>query len=561
MLKKRTVFLLIPICAVAVLSLLSLTDFMQTAEKRVSDTLLHIKPAPPEHEQICIVGVNDFAINQAGPWPWPRDIVANGLITMKELGALYVMFDIEYINESLHTVDFEKLENLKQTAQKEFSNINSAFEYLFSMLREQKISFNTFLEAAAQETAISQAEILNRVDQVARNNDDYLGRTARLFENAFFTVNVWREFDNTVPEEARQYVLDNIVLKKVKEQGEYPYSTPEIKPTILPILSGGKGGGFTEVVVDKDGVQRAINLLVKYQGSFLPQVAFAPLLDWLGNPDLEVYGDYIVLKQAKIPKAKGNIVTKNIHIPYNEEGHFLINWLHEPFFNSYKYLSYEAFLDYENYERELILALETMEKNGYLSQFRGEIYPLDGFRQTRAILDELIASGPDPTRFKKQYIDKREQIFAEISDFLTNTYGEFMEQIDAALAQENDPAVLEEITAYKALAEINFSAALQKYNDFMKIRILIQQAIADSFCLIGLTSTATTDIGVTPFDEEYMNVGTHASIVNTILTESFLDNLPWWYSAILALILSIGTAYLLYKLKKPLLCPLSWAEA
>jgi adenylate cyclase len=550
--KKRTLFLLIPVGVVLILSLLNLTPFLQTAEKRVFDTLLHIKPAPPEHGRICIIGIDDPAIDDAGPWPWPRDILADGLITMKELGARYSVFDIEYINPSLRTVDPARLTQLKETTNKEFSNINAAIEYLFDLLRSQKISFQTFQEHAAQESAVSRDEILKGVDTVARNNDDYLGRCAALFGSSYFTVNVWHEHDNTVSDEERRYVLDHIVLKNIEVFGSYPHTTPEIKPTILPILRGGKGAGFTEVVVDKDGVQRSISLLVKYRDAFLPQVAFSPLLDWLGNPKVEVYPDHLVLRGARIPGDGNGSAPTDIHIPFNEEGYFLINWLHKPFSQSFKQISYSAFIDYEKYQKELRNALEIMNANGYLAFYRGRLDPLAALARADGLKQDILYHEADPG-LMSDYTAIREQVFNETGEFLSTADKEFIQQLDDALAAEKDPAGRKELEDYKKGVASDFEQTRIIYDNFMKVRGLIREAIGESFCLIGLTSTATTDIGVTPFDEKYMNVGTHASTVNTILTQSFLDNLPWWYSAILALVLSVGSGYLLYILKKPLL--------
>ncbi|MBN1799812.1 MAG: CHASE2 domain-containing protein [Spirochaetales bacterium] len=549
--KKIYIFLLIPLAIVAVLSILNLTEFMDTAEKRIFDTLLHIKAAPPQHEQICIIGIDDPAIETAGPWPWPRDIPADGLIIMKELGALYVMFDVEYINESLLAVNPKNLDLLKTTIAAEFNNINKALDYLFTLLRQQKISFNEFLTLAAQETGISQTEILKMLNAATRNNDEYLGKAARLFGNAFFTVNPLPEIDQEVSEEERQFVLNHIMLKNAQEYGSYPHTAVDIMPTIPPILKYAKGAGFTKVIVDKDGVQRSINLLEKYKGKFLPQVALAPLLDWLGNPPVEVYSDHITLKGAEIP-ASGKILTEDINIPLNEEAHFIINWPHTLFTDSYKLLSYQAFLDNAAFERDLRNALKIMEANGYLSYYRGDIYPLQGLRMA----DELVAdilNGKENPHLMQDYTTFREQIFKEIGDFLTTADKDLIAEIDAALKQETDPVMIEEMSAYREGVAADFEVTLGIYNNLMKNRILISQSIGASFCLIGNTSTATTDIGVTPFDENYLNVGTHASVVNTILTRSFLDNTPWWYSAILALILSAGAAYLLYVLKRPLM--------
>ncbi|MCK4514161.1 MAG: adenylate/guanylate cyclase domain-containing protein, partial [Spirochaetaceae bacterium] len=65
------------------------------------------------------------------------------------------------------------------------------------------------------------------------------------------------------------------------------------------------------------------------------------------------------------------------------------------------------------------------------------------------------------------------------------------------------------------------------------------------FVIIGWTGTSTTDIGVNPFEQEYMNVGTHAAVVNTILRENFLDDLPWWIPFAGAVILAFLLVFLI----------------
>jgi adenylate cyclase len=49
-----------------------------------------------------------------------------------------------------------------------------------------------------------------------------------------------------------------------------------------------------------------------------------------------------------------------------------------------------------------------------------------------------------------------------------------------------------------------------------------------------------------------MNVGTHASLVNTILQERFLDELPWWYGAVAGAVLALAVTFVIRKLS-PLL--------
>jgi adenylate cyclase len=551
--KKLFIFIGVPLFMVILLSLLNLTDFLATSEKRVFDTLLHIKPAPPENKDICIIGIDDPAIDTAGPWPWPRDIIADGLIIMKELGARYVVFDIEYINASLRTVDPQRIDQLKTVINKEFGIINKLIEDLLTDLANQAITLNQFISIAVQESGISESEILKLVDVIARNNDEYMGRAATLFGNTYFTVNALEEADPTVTDEERQYVLANIVIKDCKEYGSYHLTTEDIKPTIMPILSRAKGAGFTKVVIDKDGVQRSIDLLVKYKDKFLPQVAFSPLLDWLGNPSIEAYSDHLVLKNAVLPMEDGGKASQDISIPFDEQGHFLINWLHTSFNDSFKHISYRAFLDYAYYEKLLIEALGNMLLvKKYGTYYKGEIYPLKGLADARELVTSILESGQDPS-FMEDYKEFREQIFKEIGEFLSTADGELNKDIDRKIEKEGSQAKKLKLLENKKQVEEDFRNTRNIFDLFMETRKKIHEVIADSFALIGLTSTATTDIGVTPFDENYMNVGTHASVVNTILSRNFLDNTPWWYGTLAALALSIGIAFLLYVLKKPLM--------
>ena len=45
-----------------------------------------------------LVKIDDYAIKVLGEWPWGRDIIADALLRMRELGAYNAIFDIEYIS-------------------------------------------------------------------------------------------------------------------------------------------------------------------------------------------------------------------------------------------------------------------------------------------------------------------------------------------------------------------------------------------------------------------------------------------------------------------------------
>ncbi|MQY76282.1 MAG: CHASE2 domain-containing protein [Spirochaeta sp.] len=276
--KKKIGFdLLIPLVAVAVFTLFNLLSFYRMAESRIYDLLLHIKP-------------DDLAIAEVGVWPWGRNIMADGLILMKEFGAKYAVFDIEYVDKSPLGVNADILtEEIPELFTEEFSAINQNVSDLFSALQAGSISLRDaeeYVQDLSDLTETSQSILLEKVAEIARDNDKYLGQAARVFENSFFTVTMLGDEDETIPEELKSYVLKEIALDRVRVESELSMVYPDIRPAIQPVIEGAKGAGFPNVVIDDDGVRRRIDLISKYKDWYFLQLAFRPLLDWLGNPEV-----------------------------------------------------------------------------------------------------------------------------------------------------------------------------------------------------------------------------------------------------------------------------------
>lgn len=92
------------------------------------------------------------------------------------------------------------------------------------------------------------------------------------------------------------------------------------------------------------------------------------------------------------------------------------------------------------------------------------------------------------------------------------------------------------IGPWEAMTHVSFSRVLEVAEDRDEI-----DAFAERFrgCLafVGDNSTGISDIGPTPFEEKFVLVGLHANTLNTLLTESFLHQLPRiWFIAINVLI-------------------------
>ena len=100
-----------------------------------------------------------------------------------------------------------------------------------------------------------------------------------------------------------------------------------IAPTILTLLEKAKGAGFPNVVIDIDGIRRRIGLLYEYEGAYVGQLVLTPLLQYLDVQKIVRSGQTLILVNALDPSDITSGKRKNITIPLDEHGYFMINWL------------------------------------------------------------------------------------------------------------------------------------------------------------------------------------------------------------------------------------------
>ncbi len=542
--KKIPIGLLVPILSAAVFSLLNLFDFYSTLEKRMYDALLHVKPAIPEDPSIPLLDVDDTAIANVGIWPWSREVMAEGLITMKEFGAAYAVFDIEYTEQSPRGIDSALLKDkIPKSLSSEFTSLYRNVRDLFTALKNRQISLRDaedYLKQLEQMTEQSKEVLISQINNIVRDNDTFLGQAARFFGNAYFTINMLPSGKENIPDELRALALERLPLKKIKAEAEIPYKTSDIRPAILPILKPAAGAGFPNVEVDSDGVRRRLFLILEYQGKYFPQLAFSALYYKLGEPEIILKKDRIILEGAQLPN-KGKTT---LQIPLAEDGTVLINWPKKTYWDSFRHLSYWNIEVSRRQEGALVRNLELMDEDHYLSYHTNPNF-LELYRKAKTIREEVLQGG-DLQKIE-EYRKLRQEFFKEAEAFVKGpAESSILAEIDGALATgkytEPQKAELQQI---RTTVVENFKVLRELITDLMKTRQILAENLAGAFCIIGNTATSTTDLGVNPFVKKYENVGTHASISNTILQGQFLDDLHWGYAGLGALVLSLLVYFIL----------------
>ena len=540
---KFNIKVLVAVLIVVVFSLLTYFDVLTTLEHRLYDVLLHVKRDIAEDERILLIDVDDTSIEKVGVWPWSRDIVANGLITMSELGADYAVFDIEYVQSSPVAVDPDFLRNeLPGAFTDEFEIINQNIIDLFGAIASGALPVEVAEDYIYDLTMLNDQTkdvLLSKVAEVARDNDEYFKNAIYFFGKAFFTVNMVDDYEVEISEDFEQWVLDNITYKNIKVDSELYPAAESIDPTLSSLLKTGSGAGFPNIIIDDDGVRRRIDFFTEYKGEYFAQLVMAPFLDWCGNPELELTDDELFIKGAMIP---GEDAPRDIRVPRSEDGTFLLNWPAKSYWDSFRHLSYYYMVLHDWQEAALIENLSQLEADQFFTYYEGDQDIFAGWDYAESIKSEILAGGDRD--YLQDYRDAREYFFNEVGNFINGRTesairGQIADILAAGGLPEADIAYYQDTDAY---VESSFAEIRLIYDDFMTSRNKIKEAVDGSFCIVGSSATSTFDRGVNPFSKEYANVGTHAAVINMIIQDSFLDDTPEWLSIALAFVIT----FLLY---------------
>ncbi len=534
---KKSLSYILPAAVSLAFIVMGFTQFSRTNDNRIYDLLLRYKPEVTENRNILLLDVDDLAISKVGVWPWSRSIMADGLILLKEMGAKYCVFDIEYTEQSPRGIDSAFLEKkIPEKFEDNFTIINQNISDLFAAVSEGSLSVSDAVDYIDQLLEINNSvkeELVQAVQSVARDNDIYLGKAVKYFGKAFLTVNMFEGEDDSVPGTLKEYARENIALKNITVNNTDIWKADDIRPAIYKIIKNADGAGFPNVVIDEDGVRRRIDLLREYNGEYFGQLAFRPLLDWLGNPEIYAGRNSITLKNAKHPDGS----VKDIKIKL-VDGKLIINWPFKTFSESFRHMTYWYLVLHKEQESSLLNNLRLMQDAGYLDYYQGDASLLDLYSYAEKIFEENFETG-DSSNIS-EYREMRELFFTETENFLNgNALELILSDIDSVLASGEVPEdIKSEYALLKSEVPGIFGKTAEISGDLLKTRQILKKNLEDSFCILGHTGTSTTDIGVNPFEKEYMNVGTHASVANTILSGKFLSAAPEWVSPLSALFFS-----------------------
>ena len=565
--RKSLVTLAITLTVSIIFGLCGFFNVFEKLDLRFYDALLHLKKDPPVNEKIVLVAVDEIDIDKLGDWPWTRNILADTIIRMKEFNTRSAVFDIEYISPSLKSV--------VSNAEDRISNrIYETEQEAQNLMR----SIPKFLERGYPASELSNAteSLINEYlfpsftglyqyvqDNVSFDNDEYFGKAVQFFGNTFLTVNNQDLGYSSITEDDINYIKNRFLNLDFTDPKGYTkrdndftflktYDGIEIgfTPALHSMMARANGAGFTNSNVDEDGTRRRMELFYNYGSYYLPQLVMAPLLQSYDTKEIVRTKHAITLKNALIPSETER---RDIKIPLDNHGQMLINWQHEESSDENKFygFNYEhvyAILQLDLIEKNIMDNLEIMQQEYVLIDEEG--YPLDYIIECGKLIDDYksileyknfllekctgydidgnVYDGISEDEYEL-YFGLRSEWFKNIETFIQANH---IAQISELL---NEPIYDDLLSDFTDL----FNTIKDDYENYNTMFIEMKNKFENAYCIIGMTAASTTDIGAIPFNKQYANVGIHANIMNTILTEKFLQQYEWYWGFGIAFIICL----------------------
>jgi adenylate cyclase len=522
---QRKTFFRVTLAAFAVSCLLFLTSL----DNKFFDLFLRFLPSLTEDKNVYVLTLDDDSINYAGGFPFRREVMADVVILLKELGVQTIAFDLSYLDESPHRLDPEyAAEVFGRTLNTNFAVLDEAAMTVIDAIRpatkqSEREMYKQDMKSIYKHV---RGELETSLTLLTRDVDEYFAQALAFSDCSWLTLTMLRPEDFfeageiTTNADIDQYLADYVALKNVTAPGDRKtQDMAAVMPAIHKLMSRAKGAGFVNASPDIDGIRRRINLLVKYKDAYYGHLSLVALQKRMGYTSIEVSGKAVTLVNPDGTK---------LRIPRAQDGSMLLKWPKKSFYD-YKIMSLVQLIQHTVIEPVLARNIELMNDSGFFVYWENGINPWEHYLDAEEIKNAAFENNGAADTL---WLTARENFFSSCKELLNGNYEE---------------TILADVGDDKETADFVrkvFNACRDQFNRMMIIR-KEASALKDSFCVIGSDATSMTDNGLITFQENYPNVGTYAVAANMMLSNEFLTDTPWFVPAIIALIYSLIMGFLL----------------
>jgi adenylate cyclase len=483
---------------------------------------MRILPSLTENEKVYVLTLDDDSMEYAGGFPFRREVMGDVVVLLKELGVNTIAFDLSYLDESAQRLDpvaaadlsgrglDSVVFRLNDIASQVIDSIGSGTTRRDRELYKQDLN-NLYLNI--------RNELEDSIYYLTKDVDEYFAQSLAFSDCSWLTLTMFAP--ESVMEdqvfaknpEVDQYLSQHIALKNVVDLGDRKTGEMAgVMPALHKLLTRAKGAGFVNAVPDSDGLRRRIDLLLKYNGEYYGHLSLMSIQEMLGWSSIEASSGTINLKLEN---------GKDLRIPRTQDGTILLKWPKKTFYD-YRIMSLIELIQYITIEPVFADNIAMMYDSGFFYCWEEDITPWEYFSVSGEIKNNAFA---DNSRADEQWFSMRQKFFETCGAFLNGPYENIILS-DVGGDSETENFVRE-----------LFDVCREQYNRLAEIR-KNAEGLQGSFCVIGSDATSMTDNGLITFQENFPNVGTYSTAANMMLSGEFMDDSPWYVSAIIALIYS-----------------------
>jgi len=504
---------------------LSMLLFLTSLDRKFFDLFLRILPSLTENEKVYVLTLDDDSISYAGGFPFRREVMADVVVLLKEMGVDAIAFDLSYLDESPQRLDPVYTAELSSRGLDSFfTRLNEAADQAIDGINPS--SSRRDREFFKKEIRTLYWGIRDEVEAslayMTRDVDEYFAQALAFSDCSWLTLTMIRPQDifgdtleGSVARNADidKYLKEHIALKDVVDTGDSKTGNMVgVMPAIQKLLSRAKGAGFVNAFPDSDGLRRRINLLIKYNGDYYGHLSLMALKRKLGWSSIEISDKHIKLKLEN---------NKELNIPRTQDGSILLKWPKKSFYD-YRMMSLIELIQYTMIEPAFSENISIMNDSGFFYYWDGN-NPWETYQTALEIKRKAFENNDVADA---EWLSLRKDFFNDCGTFLNS---------------KTEETILAEVSDDKETTEFVkdlFDACRGQYSRLANIRKNIEE-LEGSYCVIGSDATSMTDNGLITFQEHYPNVGTYAVAANMMMSGEFLVDMPWYVSAIIALFSSL----------------------
>jgi adenylate cyclase len=540
----RTILLFVlPLAAAVILGILGNLGVLQRLDGRAFDRLLRLRPAAPAAKSILLVDIDSQPGSLAG-------LLADGLVSLKEMDARYAVLDLPLAQKSPPALDPSVLrQTLPNALDREFSQMEENIQSLFDAIRRGSVRARDSARYVSDLVGLvgkAKGRLFSAAMGIERDDDALLGQAAAFFGRVYVPVGLLAAADFPAPPELSDLALQRQSIPVLVTGRDPSFHAGGIRPAVLPVVRGARGGGFPSGTADPDDVRRSTRLLAETGGQHFGQLAFAAVLDLLGSPAVEVSPGRILLRGALLPGGQA----ATLAIPIAESGEMLLSWPRPFPEDGFRHLAWSSLVQERRLEDSLVFDLRDLDAKGYLTYLRSSESLLDVYEEGARLGRGMLAAGNDSDA--DQWRAARAQFFSLCEQFLE---GDAETRIVADADRELQGGALSDeekniVRGERDRVPAAFADARQILARLQELRASLRDSLAGSFCIVSLgLGEGAARPAVTPFDIPATDARASAALVSTVLSGHFLREAPAGLSLLTAAVLSLLLALAALRLK------------